>query len=186
MLPRSAVSVPPPGEARRHSPPDPVASQGTPRLPPPAGSRPCPGAGEDGRIRDPEAAGAAQLLGAPAWRGGGGDVALGGGRPHPASRIIRPPAFPGSPTPYQGKQDPCPCRVSPSGEGHTATSGNRRPRWRSIFSMEKPVFLGSSGAGGHRAELRAFPGSAPTAAAGSPTPCGAGKVGIPPRPPKPL
>lgn len=148
MLPRSAVSVPPPGETCRH----PSASRRTshpPGVSVAAGQRrlACPGAGEDGRIRHPHGAGAARILGAPArrWRRGRGSrgraAALRPG-PHPT------PA--GSHLPTRASSPPLPGRKLHSHKRERAPAPAQR-------LSHGPVFLGPSGAAAvPRAELRTF------------------------------
>lgn len=195
MLPRTAVSVPPPGEVRRHPPPDPAASRGTSRLPrgEPSGgaapASPCPGAGEDGRIRDPGAAGAAPLLGAPArrWRQGRGSREA--RPPHAPARIphylasapVPPP--PATPLPARASRTRVRVRVRvptpPRARVAEPQAAPAPPQHLSHGGARVSGIQRSRSSPPRRAEGLS-PGGAATAAAGSPILSGAGKLGDPP------
>lgn len=171
----------PPGEARRHPPPDRAASRGTPR--PPQGLA---------RVRERARMGGSKIRRPPGLRGSSTlPHAAGASGTWHSGEHCRIPHLPplGIPPPYQGKQDPCSCRVSLapppplSSTGHTAASGNRCPRRCSIFPMEKPVYLGSSGAAAAPcAELKTFTGSAQQPQRHRLPPAEQGSWGSPPAP----
>lgn len=137
MLPRSAVSVPPPAEARRHPPPDPAASRGTPPCPPHTVPPPQGGASRRGSAGSPVSGsergradprpGRRRGCAAPR-RCRTGLGALGGARPHhgpariphhPATSRVRPPT-PRQPSFWRGRAGPVSVSHSPPGEPGTS------------------------------------------------------------------